>query len=147
MKTYSLRFILLNLLLLPLFAACSAVSAGGETSLNDTNWKLASYQDAQGQVVSALPGKEATLKFADGQVSGTTGCNSYSAAYKVNGKNITISQAISTLMACENPQGLMDQESAFLRALGSAATFKMTGNTLEIYDANEALLLSFSAAS
>lgn len=146
MKSNSLRTLLLSLLF-SLLVACSTVAGSGQAKLSGVTWKLTSFLNDQGQVVNAFPGVETTMKFEDGSVSGKAGCNSYSAKFKTNGENITFSEAISTMMACETPQGAMDQESAFLRALPSAAKFKVSGNTLEIYDKNGALLLTFNAAS
>lgn len=146
MKSNSIHIFLLSLLL-PLLVACSAVSGSGQAKLSDVTWKLTSFRNDQGQVVNAFPGVETSMKFEADSVSGKAGCNSYSAKVKTSGESITFSEAISTLMACETPQGAMEQESAFLRALPGAAKFKISGSTLEIYDTNGALLLSFNAAS
>ena len=42
----------------------------------------------------------ATHQIQDGTLSGSAGCNSYSAGYEVDGNSITIGLPISTLMAC-----------------------------------------------
>jgi putative lipoprotein len=69
--------------------------------------------------------------FADGQVSGSGGCNSYGGKYEVHGNKLTTSEIVSTMMACAD-QSTMDQEAAFLGALGRAETFKITNDKLEI---------------
>ena len=40
-------------------------------------------------------------------------------------------------MFCTEPEGVMDQEAEFLGALQSAATFRITGNMLELRTAGD----------
>ncbi len=64
----------------------------------------------------------ATLIFgADGRVSGSGSCNSYSAGYMVTGDSLTITQAVSTLKACV--PALMSQEEKFMGLLRDVRTF------------------------
>ena len=63
-------------------------------------------------------------------MSGTAGCNNYSASYTVDGNAITIGPAISTMMFCADPEGVMEQEMAYLQALPSAATYVVQGDRL-----------------
>lgn len=114
--------------------------------LTGVRWVLTSYVNAAGEVVEALADREATAEFAaDGRVAGNATCNNYFAGYTVDGDKLTISQAGSTMMAC-NPPEAMQQEMDFLAALQSAATFAIDGDQLTI--ANEAgeTVLTFKAA-
>ena len=63
----------------------------------------------------------------------------------VDGDKLTISQAGSTMMACDPPEA-MQQEMDFLAALQSAATYAIDGDQLTI--ANEAgeTVLTFKAS-
>jgi heat shock protein HslJ len=73
-----------------------------------------------------------------GSLSGSSGCNTYTARYAVQGNTIRIDQPIATYKTC--PQG-MEQEGVYLSALVSAIRFKLTGSTLEIvYDGGKGLL-------
>ena len=75
----------------------------------------------------------------EGTLSGTAGCNNYSAGYTVEDDQIEIQQAISTLRACT--QG-MEQEAAYLKALTSAESYQITGAHLEIsYDGGAGVLV------
>ena len=57
--------------------------------------------------------------FANGQVSGSAGCNNYNATVSSEGgQALTIGPAISTMMACEEPA--MSQETKYLSALQGA---------------------------
>lgn len=86
-----------------------------------------------------LADRAITLQFIEGQVSGSSGCNQYQAAYEVNGDALTISQAAMTLMACTEPEGIMEQERLYLELLGSAERFQLTDEELLIYGAGDAL--------
>ncbi|MCZ8184418.1 MAG: META domain-containing protein [Beijerinckiaceae bacterium] len=84
---------------------------------------------ANGWLVAGLSGKPPagatppTLRFdAAGRVSGSTGCNRFSARFVLDGPLLAISAAATTRMACPKP--LMMQEAAFLRALGEVTTFR-----------------------
>jgi heat shock protein HslJ len=85
--------------------------------LNGTSWVLDSVaHDLIIDMLPALPGTEITAAFADGQVSGSAGCNSYSAPVSSDGgQNLTVSPIISTQMACSEP--IMDKEIEYLTAL------------------------------
>jgi len=120
-------------------AACSA--AGGSASLEGTLWALESYQNADGETVDALPNSGARAEFENGEVSGTSGCNRFFGAYEVDGNSISIGPLGSTLMACPPP--LMDQEFGFLTAVQSAATYKISGDTLTMSNAEGEVVVTF----
>ena len=84
-------------------------------SLTSGTWVMTGYNNGKQAVVSALPDVEVTAIFgADGQLSGSAGCNTYNAPYTVDGNKIKIGMAITTMMACEQP--IMDQEAQYLAA-------------------------------
>ncbi len=112
--------------------------AAGST-LAGTSWLLASLK---GQNVLPKPQITATFN-EDNTLSGSGGCNSYSASYTVEGNSLTIGPAISTQMACPDP--IMSQETAYLTVLGSVATYQIQGNTLELADASGATVATFTA--
>jgi heat shock protein HslJ len=53
-------------------------------------------------------------------LSGSSGRHSYQAGYEVDGNNITIGLPFSTMMACAESDGIMEQE--FLTSLGAAGS-------------------------
>ena len=132
------------------------LSAGGETlatftavssDLTDTAWDVVNYNNGRQAVSTLVDGTSINMNFGtDGQVTGTAGCNNYFAFYQVNGSNLTIGQPGSTSRFCVEPEGVMDQESAFLAALHSAATFNINGNMLEIRTAGDAIAVIASRA-
>jgi heat shock protein HslJ len=48
------------------------------------------------------------------------------------------------MMMCEDPQGVMEQESQFLAALQSAGTYLIEGDVLELRTKDDALAALFN---
>jgi len=66
-------------------------------------------------------------------VSGSSGCNSYSGSYETDEKEISFGPLASTLMACMDPDDVMEQESQYLAWLQEAQTFSVTQGELMIF--------------
>lgn len=120
-------------------------------SLEGTLWELTGIQmesefDMGLSVTSVVLGSEITATFDEGDVVGTAGCNSYSAPYTLDGSGLTIGAAISTKMFCAEPEGVMEQETAYLTLLSSVASFEIDRSSLTLFDADGAVLLTFVAA-
>lgn len=134
-----------------LAAGCTGQAPGGNTAvpgaeLNGTAWNLLSYEQ-NGSMTDVLEGTTVTLIFGrNDTLSGSAGCNAYSAGYLIDGTGIAVGPAISTLMYCEKP-GVMEQESAYLRLLGTATSFAIEGDdTLTLADQNGTAILVFERA-
>lgn len=96
--------------------------------LLDTSWQL---QRMNG--IDVIPGTLVTAIFGDGgNLSGSGGCNTYSGQYSVNGSSITVSNVIFSRNYCPEPEGIMEQETAFANVLGSASGFSLENNRLII---------------
>jgi len=127
-------------LLVLLLAACGRLvgqPAGPELDLVGTRWQLESLNGTP-----VLPGSTVTLQFdADGVAGGNSGCNHYGGSYTLDGSNIEFSEIFSTLMACLD-DGVMDQEAAFLGALGNAQSVSLAGDRLTItHDGGELIFV------
>jgi heat shock protein HslJ len=123
-------------------------SAGGDTAgtglaLERTPWTLQSY-DEDGAPVEVAEGVVVTALFDEGQVSGSGGCNRYSAGYTRDGDSLTIDPVASTLMACPEPASSV--EAAFLAALARTAAYSTDATTLTLSDTDGATLLTFAEA-
>ena len=128
---------------------------GGEETpadpLADTKWQAQSFLNpAQGgSLASLLADTQLTAEFTGGTsseesiVSGSAGCNRYTAGYTVDGDSLSIAQAASTMMFCEGPEGVMDQEAAFLSAMQSASSFKLEAERLRILDGQGKVVVEF----
>jgi len=144
--------ILLGALAAIVVIACVAVGVvwlinrGGEETPADplagTKWQVRSYYSAAeaGGMASPTGGVQLTAEFADGNVAGSSGCNTYTAGYTLDGDSLSIGDAASTMMFCD---GLMDQEIAFLAALQSASSFKLETNQLHILNDQDEVVVDF----
>ncbi|NIN65877.1 MAG: META domain-containing protein, partial [Anaerolineae bacterium] len=99
--------------------------------------------NTQGKSVGVLPDTEITAQFEAGEIGGSAGCNRYFGSYGVEGDKLTIGPLASTEMYCY-PDEVMDQERAYLAALGGAASFKVEGDRLEIADSAGRTVLVFA---
>jgi heat shock protein HslJ len=107
-------------------AACSETGPATEDPLDGTSWVLIGYG-----LAAPLPGTEITAKFDQGQVSGSSGCNSYGGSYEVKGDSISVRELFHTEMACLDPEGIMEQEQTYLEYLSGAQTFHLSHGQLQ----------------
>jgi heat shock protein HslJ len=118
-----------------------------DASLTGIEWQLDTFvsgDTADASASSLIAGSTITVMFnEDGSVGGHGGCNSYGGQYQVDGDNLTIGELSRTLMDCE-PEGVSEQETMYLNALGTAESFSIEGNELTINHPGGALV--FSAA-
>jgi heat shock protein HslJ/predicted secreted protein len=123
------------------YASRSIASAIGH------NWVLKSFVSGD-KVVDVIEGSEATLKLdTDGRVFGTTGCNHYGGSYTVvDSFNLSFGAVAATEMACMG-DGIMDQESRFLRSLTSVSSMELRDEELRFYLERASEYLVFAAAA
>lgn len=100
----------------------------GRSDLEGITWVLTAINENRPIAETKL-----TIKFEDGQVSGTTGCNHYGGSYQIKGDAITFSDLESTEMACMEPEGVMEQERVYLDQLGTTQRFEMIDDVLVIF--------------
>ena len=122
------------------------LSPAETVSLEGTSWQLTGYSDGLG-VTSLVLGSEITAIFDGENVGGSAGCNSYTASYTLDGDEISVGPAASTRMACMEPEGVMEQESAYLEALSAAATYELGRDRLTLYDGEGQTLVMFTAGA
>jgi heat shock protein HslJ len=90
------------------------------TGLADTAWTVTTINGG-GVIRNAPP----TITFStDKRVSGSTGCNQYSALFSTDGDRITIGALTATEIGCAAAQSA--QEQLFLKGLDGAATWRLT---------------------
>jgi heat shock protein HslJ len=113
--------------------------------LAGTKWQVTAYNNGRQAVVSVSLGSEITAAFdKTGQVAGNAGCNDYFAPYQAAGGAISIGAAGATRKSCASPAGVMEQESAYLAALQSAATYTIEADRLEMRDATGAIAVQLT---
>jgi heat shock protein HslJ len=112
--------------------------------LRSTDWRLTHYYDGMGALIAVLPGTEINALFGDnGSVTGTGGCNTYSADYQASETTLTIGALSVTNALCSSPDGIMTQESAYLNILRTAATYRIVGSTLEVKNGAGVVILQY----
>jgi heat shock protein HslJ len=128
--------------LLAASGAALATLVEQSATLADTAWRASGINNGKGGVVSLVPGTEVTLQFAaDGQASGSAGCNRWTSTYQFDGKHLTFGAASLTRKACAEA-AVLAQEQAFLRALGDVSSARVEGDRLELRRADGAVAIA-----
>jgi heat shock protein HslJ len=111
------------------------LTAESEFTLTGTSWVMN----------NAVRGTTVTLEFGEDTLSGSSGCNSYTASYTttpVEGSthNISVSSISSTNKTCTVE--VMGQEQGYLESLASASSYTIDGDTLILETGSGTLTLS-----
>jgi heat shock protein HslJ len=106
-----------------------------------TTWDIVNV-DTGDAIESVLPGTEPTVAFdPDGNVTLETGCNTAGSSWELDGHELTVESMRVTLMACPEPEGVVDQEAALVRALESADRVEIAPGELVVLDADGRITL------
>ncbi len=98
-------------------------------------------------VASPLPGTRVTAEFGpDGTLAGSAGCNAYHATYTATHGTIEIGAPAATKKACGDPDGIMEQEQAYLSALPLAASYSVEGSKLSLLTAQGTFVAVYERA-
>lgn len=129
-------------LLIAIAVVGGVIYAGGtmeerEDQLNGTRWNLMSLNG--NPVIEGRNPVE--LAFAEGKVTGSTGCNHMFGSYSLTNDELALSGLGSTRMAC-TPE-LNQQEQLFLQALGAIEGYTIADDQLTLlYDGGKELVFS-----
>ncbi len=94
------------------------------------SWGLVEGAGPDGAFVPVPEAPVTLVVTADGEVSGSTGCNGYFGTVVVDGASVTFSPLASTLRLCIGPVG--ETERAFLTAMGQVTEGERTGAALTL---------------
>jgi heat shock protein HslJ len=109
-------------------------------TLAGTSWDVLAYNNGKQAVVSVLAQTKLTAVFGKGgSLTGFAGCNDYTASYTAAAPKLSIGPVASTRKHCEEPAGVGEQETSYLAALETAATYRVEGSRLELRTADGAL--------
>lgn len=119
-------------------AGCCRVPADqvDAAALEGTTWQLTTLPGRRAADLAALP-RRVTLHFAEGRVTGFSGCNVLTGTYKAQGTSVILNLG-STLMACAEPGASI--ENAFVSALKGPLTQAVKADTLTLTTASGAVL-------
>lgn len=131
------------LTLAAVMAAAIAVPATAQdeasSSIEGPVWELLNIGEAAADV-------SATMSLDDGTAAIFGGCNSFFGSYTLDGQSLTFDENLtSTLVECE-PE-VMEQEQAYIAALGDVASYAMEGDLLDLLDDGGGQALSFQETS
>ncbi|MBS1172684.1 MAG: heat shock protein, partial [Proteobacteria bacterium] len=100
-----------RLQLLAADGAVLATLAPQSQGLAGTSWRVTGYNNGKQAVVSVLADTSLTMAFsAEGKVSGSAGCNHYTASYASEGQKLSLGPAAATRKMCASPERIMEQE-------------------------------------
>jgi heat shock protein HslJ len=111
------------------------------TTLADSYWKLVELRGKPVQTVSPDE-KQIRIKFIQegNKVEGFGGCNGFGGNYTTkNDFNISISNIISTMIACQD----LETENEFFNVLKTADNYYLNGDTLYLNKARMATMAKF----
>jgi heat shock protein HslJ len=115
--------------------------------LAGTAWLVTGFNNGRQAVVSVLNDTELTMEFStDGRVAGSAGCNRYTGSFKQDGKALSFGPTAATRRMCVGPEGVMEQEQLFLKALETVATARLEADRLELRTADGALAVTLHGA-
>jgi heat shock protein HslJ len=113
--------------------ALTAAACGGDAGDPDGRiWTLTQLDGAP-----TATGTLVTISFVDGEVTGSTGCNTYSSTATWSDGDLSIDPGIvATRRVCDAP--IMEQEQRFLDLLLEADAYEVDGDELRLFDGDTA---------
>jgi putative lipoprotein len=118
-------------------------TASAPADLAGTSWILESFGAADDPQPVLEDSEIITLLFDEqgGTLAGNAGCNQYQGSYEHDDDQLSVGALISTRMACVEPEGVMEQERAYLAALQSAESYQAQDEQLTITYADDSELV------
>ena len=131
-----------TILMAALLAGCATAepdpAPAGGAALPGTEWVLTSLAGSP-----PIEGTQITLRFGEGSLEGSGGCNTYGGSYTATGDSLGLSDLYWTEMACLEPEGVLEQELAYLNALNTVASYRVDAGQLALYDEAGTQILVF----
>jgi len=121
-------------------ASTPTAVAAAKPALDGSEWVLEAIAGR-----APLQGPTITLAVKGGDASGFAGCNHYGArGYFGDDGTILVSDMVTvTLRLCDEPEGVMEMEAAFIAALQEARRYSLDGEHLSLSDDAGHALLTF----
>jgi heat shock protein HslJ len=135
------QFVLIIVLLLVSIQGCSQKS----NELVGTEWKLITLDGK-----NLIPNTTITIHFTEDYLGGQMDCNGYGGTSDSGKYNAKIDGTFSlgspfavTVQLCTEPEGIMEQEAAYIEALQNATHFNVLGDQLEMENEDGETILVF----
>ena len=123
--------------------SCSSNMKGDSSKLYDNSWELEYITGPRITFEGLFPDEKPALTFnqSTSSVNGTTGCNGYNTAYKMNGKMISFELPNATTM-----RYCGDGEAVFTKTMQQITNYRMTTDgKLELL-MNDVVMMRFKKA-
>ena len=114
--------------------AAPSAKHGSTIGLESNSWELTELNGAPVTVPSGSP--MPSLHFAEGHVSGSTGCNRLMGSYTVEGNKLKFKPLATSMMMCEATAKL---EAAYLKMLETVTSYAIQGETLTLLAGDKAV--------
>ncbi|NJL90053.1 MAG: META domain-containing protein [Coleofasciculaceae cyanobacterium SM2_1_6] len=108
-------------------------SLNPEPPMKDADTPEAPDRDPSSNSSETLPSSVSPT--LEGRVSGRGGCNHYNSSFTLQGDRLTILPGVTTRMFCQQPEGVMGQESYYLAKLTTVASYRIQDGSLTLLDA------------
>jgi heat shock protein HslJ len=104
------------------------------------DWYVVSVASDRG--LESVDGSPPRLDLGDdGEAQIDSGCNTGSATWTAEGREVTITEPRMTLKSCDSPAGVMEREANLVAALTRVAMAETTGGTAVLVDPDGAIVL------
>ena len=101
------------------------------SDLRDVSWVLEEYRlkVEDKDLIKPIPDIDLVLNFdKDGKITGFAGCNTFSGRYVTDGTQIIFKDFLITKLSCQQPAGIMDQETLFIQWLERTEEYRVIEN-------------------
>ena len=114
----------------------------------DSRWTVVAVADDTGRLAEVRAGIAIDLAFdaAATRVTGSAGCNRYSAPVTLEGRGLRFGAAAASKRMCVDPGDVMAMEARFLRALGRVAVAAPEGARVALQDAEGGAVMLIARA-
>jgi heat shock protein HslJ len=116
------------------------MSAEEKEKFYGEKWNVVSIRGEKAEYVET--GAYITFNEANQQINANAGCNILNAPFKLDGFSLSFSDGAMTQMMCPNDE----LERKFMEAFPTVKTFKISGDTLEMFNENAESLFTLVAA-
>jgi len=113
--------------------------------LTGTDWALVALDGNE-----LIPGTSITLQFSEEHLGGQMDCNGYggtpnSGGYQIGNKGqFSLGEILAvTVQLCSEPEGIMEQENAYIEALMSVVHYRVSADLLVLDNEDGETLLVF----
>ena len=120
------------------------VGCGSSADVSPEDLEGSTWTVVEGMNVDVPDGATPTAEFAQGQLSGFSGCNQYQTTYEVDGDTMTIGEVAGTLIACDEATTAV--ETDYLASLKSVRTWTIENDNLLLQDKDGDFVLEYASS-